>query len=108
MEGKIVQYDGIAGDGQKCPYKAFCPLRGIKSRGAVKNAVQRIYLKTGNTKRAKMYAVDGQTKTPIPIYTRDGILYNIHNFRDGICAMLQNERKRRKNLDNKNEGVYNP
>lgn len=36
--------------------------RDIKSRGAVKNAVQRIYIKYGNTKTVKMCAVGGQLK----------------------------------------------
>lgn len=36
----------------------------IKYRGAVKNAVQRIYIENGNTKRPKLYAVDGHTKKP--------------------------------------------
>ena len=34
--------------------------RGIKSRRTPKNAVQRIYIKYGNTKTAKMCAVGGQ------------------------------------------------
>lgn len=36
------------------------PLYGIKSRRAAENALQRIYIKTGNTKSLKLYAVDGQ------------------------------------------------
>ena len=36
------------------------PLWGINSRRAAKNAVQRIYIKYGNTKWHEMYAVQGQ------------------------------------------------
>ena len=36
--------------------------RDIKSRWTAENAVQRIYIKTGNTKTVKMYAVGGQRK----------------------------------------------
>ena len=36
--------------------------RDIKSRGAVKNGVQAIYIKFGNTKTAKMCAVQRQRK----------------------------------------------
>ena len=35
---------------------------GIKSRWAAENAVQRIYIKYGNTKSLKLYAVQGQRK----------------------------------------------
>lgn len=35
----------------------------IKSRGAAENAVQRNYIKYGNTKTAKMCAVGGQWET---------------------------------------------
>lgn len=38
------------------------PFRGIKSCGTPENALQRIYIKYGNTKTAKMCAVDGQRK----------------------------------------------
>ena len=34
--------------------------RDIKSRRTPKNAVQRIYLKYGNTKQPELYAVQGQ------------------------------------------------
>lgn len=51
----------------------------IKSRGAVKNAVQRIYIKYGNTKSLKLYAVGGQMKTPIPIYTQGRTLLKIYH-----------------------------
>ena len=37
-----------------------CALRDIKSRRDAKNAVQRIYIKYGNTKWLKLYAVGGQ------------------------------------------------
>ena len=33
---------------------------GINSRRAAKNALQRIYIKSGNTKSMKLYAVQGQ------------------------------------------------
>ena len=36
------------------------PLRDIKSRRTPKNAVQRIYIKFGNTKSLKLYAIQGQ------------------------------------------------
>ena len=36
------------------------PLQGIKSRRTAKNAVQRIYIKFGNTKTAKICAVGGK------------------------------------------------
>ena len=35
---------------------------GIKSRRAAKNALQRIYIKYGNTKILNLYAVQGQRK----------------------------------------------
>ena len=35
---------------------------GIKSRRTPENAVQRIYIKTGNTKQPELYAVQGQRK----------------------------------------------
>ena len=34
--------------------------RDIKSRRTPKNAAQRIYIKTGNTKQPELYAVQGQ------------------------------------------------
>ena len=37
--------------------------RDIKSCGTPENAVQRIYIKTGNTKLLELYAVGGQLKT---------------------------------------------
>ena len=36
--------------------------RDIKSRRTPKNAVERIYIKYGNTKSLKLYAVQGQLK----------------------------------------------
>lgn len=36
--------------------------RDIKSRRTPKNAVQRIYIKYGNTKSLKLYAIQGQRK----------------------------------------------
>ena len=47
----------------KMPLQAVFAFRDIKSCGTPENAVQRIYIKTGNTKTAKMYAVQGQQKT---------------------------------------------
>ena len=35
---------------------------GIKSHWIAKNALQRIYIKTGNTKCLKLYAIQGQQK----------------------------------------------
>ena len=40
-------------------YGAFA-FMGIKSCGTLENAVQRIYIKYGNTKILKLYAVQGQ------------------------------------------------
>ena len=46
---------------------------GIKSCGTPENAVQRIYIKYGNTKLPKMYAVGGQQKTAY-LYISKGTL----------------------------------
>ena len=43
-------------------YGAFA-FRGIKSHWTAKNAVQRIYIKYGNTKLPEMYAVGGRRET---------------------------------------------
>lgn len=48
----------------KMPLYGVLPLAPIKSRRTAKNAVQRIYIKYGNTKTAKMYAVGGHMKKP--------------------------------------------
>ena len=42
------------------PLQAAFAFRDIKSRRTPENAVQRIYIKYGNTKTAKMCAVQGQ------------------------------------------------
>ena len=47
----------------KFALQAAFVFRGIKSRRTAKNAVQRIYIKYGNTKTAKVYAVQGQRET---------------------------------------------
>ena len=47
----------------KFALQAAFAFRGIKSRRTTENAVQRIYLKYGNTKRPKLYAVGGQRET---------------------------------------------
>lgn len=52
--------------------ESVLPLAPIKSRRAAENAVQTIYIKSGNTKRPEMCAVGGQHTI---IYI-DGI-YNI-------------------------------
>lgn len=43
--------------------------RDINSRGAAKNAVQAIYIKSGNTIMPELYAVGG--RHTIMLYTRD-------------------------------------
>ena len=48
----------------KMPLYGVFAFWGIKSCGAPENAVQRIYIKTGNTKTAKMCAVGGHMKKP--------------------------------------------
>ena len=58
--------------------RAKMPLYGvlspppIKSRRAAENAVQRIYIKYGNTKTLKLYAVQGQRKTAY-LYIQKGL-----------------------------------
>lgn len=42
------------------PLESVLPLAPINSRRTVKNAVQRIYIKTGNTKLPEMYVIQGQ------------------------------------------------
>lgn len=49
--------------GKNALYGVFV-IRYIKSCGTPKNAVQRIYIKYGNTKNLNLYAVDGQHKKP--------------------------------------------
>ena len=44
----------------KFALQAAFAIRDIKSRRTPKNAVQRIYIKYGNTKSLKLYAVQGQ------------------------------------------------
>ena len=44
----------------KMPLQGVLPLPPIKSRRTPKNAVQRIYIKYGNTKLPDLYAVGGQ------------------------------------------------
>ena len=46
----------------KFALQAAFAFMGIKSRRAAKNALQRIYLKYGNTKCPEMYAIQGQQK----------------------------------------------
>ena len=47
--------------------------RDIKSCGTPKNAVQRIYIKTGNTKWPEMYVTQGQRKKSY-LYIHEGTL----------------------------------
>lgn len=55
------------------------PLQGIKSRRTPENAVQTIYIKYGNTKNLKLYAVDGQHKNAYTyIYKKDFLLKIYH------------------------------
>ena len=44
----------------KMPLQSVFAFRDIKSRRAAENAVQRIYIKYGNTKWLELYAVGGQ------------------------------------------------
>ena len=46
----------------KMPLYGVFAFGDIKSRRTPKNAVQRIYIKTGNTKLPEVYAVQGQRK----------------------------------------------
>ena len=55
------------------------PLWGINSRRTAKNAIQRIYIKYGNTNRLEMYATQGHTRNAIPIYTRKGTLLKMYH-----------------------------
>ena len=47
----------------KFTLQAVFAFRDIKSCGTLENALQRIYIKYGNTKTVKMYAVGGQRET---------------------------------------------
>ena len=47
----------------KFALQATFAFRDIKSRRTPENAVQRIYIKTGNTKCLKLYAIQGQRET---------------------------------------------
>ena len=47
----------------KMPLQGVFAFGDIKSRRTPKNAVQRIYIKYGNTKNLKLYAVHGQRET---------------------------------------------
>ena len=47
--------------------------RDIKSRRTPENAVQRIYIKYGNTKQPELYAVQGQRKKAY-LYIHEGTL----------------------------------
>ena len=47
--------------GKNAPTRRFAPAP-IKSHGAAENAVQRIYIKYGNTKSLKLYAIQGHRK----------------------------------------------
>lgn len=53
---------GISHQTGKFTLQAAFAFMGIKSRGTVKNAVQRIYINFGNIKSLKLYAVDGQCR----------------------------------------------
>ena len=57
----------------KFALQAAFAFRGIKSRRTPENAVQRIYIKYGNTKTAKMCAVGGQRETAY-LYIHEGSL----------------------------------
>ena len=57
----------------KFALQAAFVFRGIKSRRTAKNAVQRIYIKFGNTKTAKMCAVGGQREKSY-LYISNGSL----------------------------------
>ena len=47
----------------KMPLQGVFAFRDIKSCGTPENAVQRIFIKYGNTKLPKVYAVQGQRET---------------------------------------------
>lgn len=55
--------------GKNALYGVFA-FMGINSRRAAENAVQRIYIKYGNTKWLELYAIDGQRKKVIHIYIK--------------------------------------
>ena len=55
----------------KMPLQAVFAFRDIKSRRTPENAIQRIYIKYGNTKTVKMCAVGGQRETPY-LYIHEG------------------------------------
>ena len=46
----------------KMPLQGVFAIRDIKSRWAAENVIQRIYIKYGNTKWLKLYAIQGQQK----------------------------------------------
>ena len=58
------------------PLYGVFAFRDIKSRRTPKNAVQRIYIKTGNTKRPDLYVIQGQRKTAY-LYIQKGILLKV-------------------------------
>ena len=47
----------------KMPLQGVLPLPPIKSRRTPENALQRIYIKYGNTKPPELYAVQGHRET---------------------------------------------
>ena len=61
----------------KMPLQGVLPLPPIKSRRTPENAVQRIYIKYGNTKQPELYAVQRQQEKVIPIYTRGNTLLKV-------------------------------
>lgn len=56
----------------KMPLYGVLPLAPIKSRRTAKNAVQRIYIKYGNTKWLELYAVGGQREKALYLYKAIG------------------------------------
>ena len=55
---------GISHQTVKFTLQAAFAFMGIKSHWTAKNALQRIYIKTGNTKTLELYAVGGHMKKP--------------------------------------------
>ena len=62
----------------KMALESVFPSLGLNSRRTAKNAIQRIYIKYGNTERLEMYAIQGQLEKVIHIYKQKGSLLKIY------------------------------
>ena len=51
----------------KMALESVLPLYGINSLWTPKNAIQRIYINYGNTKRLELYSIQGHARNAIPI-----------------------------------------